>query len=404
MSDLELTRDVKDLLQYAVDHLKGSDRRIFMAKVVNILEWGGQREAERELGWNRGTIRKGQCELESGEPQKDNFSARGRKKTEEDLPNLFDDIRAIVEPTSQADPTFRTTQLYTPLTAKEVHRRLIEDKGYTDEELPCVRTIRTKLNDLDYRPQKVAKSKPIKKIPETDAIFEQVHRINQEADETEGVLRLSMDTKATVKIGPFSRGGKNRQGVDGVDHDFDPEKTLTPFGIFLPAYDETFLYFTESRVTADFMIDALELLWPTLKERFNPHTLVINSDNGSENNSHRTQFIKRLVEFARTHGVTIQLAYYPPYHSKYNPIERVWGVLENHWNGELLDTVDAALGLARTMTWNGKYPVVQSVEGIYETGVSLTKKAMEVYEAMIERLPGLEKWFVTIPPRPCLAQ
>ncbi|MGA9351992.1 MAG: ISAzo13 family transposase [Anaerolineae bacterium] len=370
-----------------------------MAKVVEALGTGGQRQAERELGWNRGTIRKGQGELENG-PISDNLSARGRKKAEDHLPNLLEDIQAIVEPTSQADPTFRTTQLYTPLTAEEVRRRLVDDKGYADEELPTRRTISTKLNGLDFHPQKVAKSKPSKKIPETDAIFEHLHQVNQESDAQEGVLRISMDAKATIKVGPFSRGGKSRQGVAACDHDFAPETTLTPLGIFLPAPAETFLLFTESKVTADFMVDALEIVWPSLEERFQVRTLVINLDCGPENNSHRTQFIKRMVEFALNHNITIRLAYYPPYHSKYNSIERVWGVLENHWNGELLDKVEKILGLARTMTYKGIHPVVRLVKGVYKTGVKLTKKAMKVYEDMIERLPGLEKWFVDIPPCP----
>jgi hypothetical protein len=400
MRILVLNEAVTDALQFAADHLKGSDRRMFMAKIVEALGQSGQRWAERELGWNRGVIRKGQGELENG-PWPDNFSARGRKKAEEHLPNLLEDIQAIVEPTSQADPTFKTTRLYTPLTAKEVRQRLTDDKGYAEETLPTRRTISTKLNALDFHPQMVSKSKPVKKIPETDAIFDHLHQVNQEADAQEGVLRLSLDAKARVKVGPFSRGGKSRQVVAGVDHDFDPETILTPFGVFLPAYAETYLFFTESKVTADFMVDALESLWPTLEERFHPHTLVINLDCGSETNSRRTQLIKRLVEFAHNHGVTIRLAYYPPYHSKYNPIERVWGVLENHWNGELLDKVEKVLGLARTMTYKGIHPVVQLVKGVYETGVKLTKKAMKAYEDMIERLPGLENWFVDIPP--CLA-
>jgi len=128
--------------------------------------------------------------------------------------------------------------------------------------------------------------------------------------------------------------------------------------------------------------------------------LVINADNGPETNSHRTQFVKRLVEFARKDKLTIRLAYYPPYHSKYNPIERVWAVLENHWNGELLDEVEKALGLASSMTWNGNHPVVELVKGVYKTGVKLTKKSMAAYETVIERLPGLEKWFVNIPSCP----
>jgi hypothetical protein len=162
-----------------------------------------------------------------------------------------------------------------------------------------------------------------KKIVQTDAIFSYVHSVNQIADQTDGVIRLSIDTKATVKVGDYSRGGYSRQGVKAADHDFNPEIVLKPFGIFLPAYNENYFYFTDSNVTADFMIDALEDLWPTLKARFNPHTIVINSDNGPENNSHRSQFMKRLIQFALKHQVSISLAYYPPYHSKYNPIERV---------------------------------------------------------------------------------
>lgn len=390
----------KSLLRYAADELKGSARRIFMAKTVQELGRGGQRWAECELEWNRGTIRKGQHELNSGFTCVDAFNARGRKPAEAHLPNLLDDIEAIVSPHSQADPTLKTTQLYTRLTAKEVRQQLIEQKGYSDEALPGVRTLNTKLNQLDYRLKRVAKSEPLKKIPETDAIFAQVHHINRAARETAGVLRLSWDAKAAVKIGPFSRGGLSRLSVAAADHDFTPDTVLTPFGIFLPDYEDLFLYFTESKVTSDFIVDALQLAWPVLQARFQPSLLVINADNGPENHSHRTQFIKRLVDFAHEHQVHIRLAYYPPYHSKYNPIERTWAVLETHWNGALLDQVDTALEFAKTMTWKGKRPVVQLVTGIYETGVKLTKAAMATYEKMIKRLPGLERWFVDIPACP----
>ena len=148
--------------------------------------------------------------------------------------------------------------------------RLIEEKGYTNHELPVVRTIGYKMNDLNFHPQTVAKCKPVKKIKETDAIFEQIFKINKETDNCGQSLRLSIDAKAKVKIGPFSRGGKNRQGANSVDHDFGPKKIVTPLGFFLPLYDETFLYFTESKVTADFIVDCLERLWPNLKKRFSP--------------------------------------------------------------------------------------------------------------------------------------
>jgi hypothetical protein len=128
MSILKLTEEVIELVEHAATHLKGSARRIFMAKVVHSLGPGGQRQAEGVLGWNRQVIRKGQGELEQG-PQTDNFCARGRKKAETHLPDLLTDIEAMVATTSQADPTFKTTQLYTPLTAEAVWQRLRDEKA-----------------------------------------------------------------------------------------------------------------------------------------------------------------------------------------------------------------------------------------------------------------------------------
>jgi hypothetical protein len=371
-----------------------------MGKVVDLLGWGGQSFAEQSLGWNRCTIRKGQAELQSGQAIEDRFEQRGRRRVEERLPNLLDDIRSIVEPSGQTDPTFRSTRIYSPLSAEEVRFRLITQCGYKDAELPCTRTLRNKLNDLDYRLRKVRKCRPLKKIPETDAIFEEVHRVNQSADQDEGVLRISLDAKATVKVGPFSRGGYSRQGENACDHDFQPETTLTPFGILLPQTGVNHLWFSQSKVTADFMVDRLEEIVPRWKEAFNLHTLVINADNGPESSGRRTQWLKRLVELSDAHQLTIQLAYYPPYHSKYNPVERLWGVLENHWRGEIIDSVDKALGLARSMTYRQLKPSVRKVTKVYQKGISVAKSAMRGIEARLERTEDLEHWFIKIVPQP----
>jgi transposase len=239
---------------------------------------------------------------------------------------------------------------------------------------------------------------PPKRVPQTDAIFEELKRVNPEADRAKDTLRISIDAKATVNIGPFSRRGRSRTKTKAADHDFKPEASLTPFGIFLPEHDDLWLYMARSKVTSDFIVDRLEQWWQEVRLRFlRVKTLVINLDNGPENHSRRSQFLKRIVGFARKHGLVIQLAYYPPYHSKYNPIERCWGILEMHWNGSLLDSVEAVLGFARSMTWKGKHPLVNVVETTYATGVKLTPEEMEVLEAEVIRLPSLEKWFVKIP-------
>ena len=212
---------------------------------------------------------------------------------------------------------------------------------------------------------------------------------------------MSMDAKATVKVGPFSRGGSSRVAVKAADHDFRPTATVTPVGLLLPEYDELFLSVVTSKVTSDCLVDQLAQWWGTVRGRFaHITTLVLNLDNGPENHSHRTQFMARLVGFAQQTGLRVHLAYYPPYHSKYNPIERCWGILETHWNGALLDSVEAVVQFAETMTWHGKQPVVRLVTTTYRTGVRLTKEAMEAVETQLGRLPGLEKWFVEIVPAP----
>jgi transposase len=224
-----------------------------------------------------------------------------------------------------------------------------------------------------------------------------VNQVNQAADAADDVLRISMDAKATVKVGPFARGGKSRVAVQAADHDFQPEGTVTPVGIFLPALDELFIYGCTSKVTSDCLMDRLIQWWESVRGRFAHITmLVINLDNGPENHSRRTQFMQRLVDFVQQYQVTVQLVSYPPYHSKYNAVERCWGILETHWNGALLDSIEAVLQFASSMSWKGQHPIVELVTTTYQTGVKLTKEAMEAVEAQITRLPELAKWFVDI--------
>ena len=394
---IELSEEIKSLYKRTAEKLKGSDRRQFMAEVVKSLGIGGQTWVERELGWNRRTIRNGRKELESGITNEDGRNRSGRNRVEEKLPNLLADLKLIVDEQSQTDPSFKSTRLYTRITVSEVRRQLIEQKGYRDEELPTKETIRLRLKDLGYKMSKVAKTKPIKVIPETEAIFEQVHAINQAADADPYSLRISIDAKVSVKVGEYDRGGKTRIPTQSLDHDFAPEITLTPYGIFVPEYNELFLFFVSSKLIADCIVDLIEHWWNQVKSQFSHiQKLIVNQDNGPENNSHRTQFMSRMVDFASESQLTLQLAYYPPYHSKYNPVERTFGWLEKHWNGSLLDSVETVLQFAQTLSFKGKNPVVTLVKKVYNTGVKLTQTAMTEVEKQINRLPNLPKWFIEI--------
>jgi len=158
----ELAEDLKNTYRKTAQVLKGSERRQFMARIVQALGSGGQSYAAREFHWGRNTIRKGMRELTSGIPIQDNFAGRGRHKTEEKLPHLLEDLRAIVDGQSQTDPTFTSNRLYTRLSAAEVRRQLIQQKGYPTEVLPSEETIRVKLNQLGYTLRTVQKSRPQK--------------------------------------------------------------------------------------------------------------------------------------------------------------------------------------------------------------------------------------------------
>ena len=214
-------------------------------------------------------------------------------------------------------------------------------------------------------------------------------------------LRISLDTKAKVKIGEFSRGGlaRGRAAVRAADHDVHPAAGLAPAGILEVDSGQLSIVLGASRDTSDFVAECLESWW-TDRRAAHPDTrrLLIDLDNGPEIASSRTQFMKRLVDFADRRQLTLELAYYPPHHSQYNPIERCWGILENHWNGALLTSIDIALDGARTMTWRGVRPLVQLLEDTYETGVRLSKAAFQPIAARLKRSEILPKWSVVIQP------
>ncbi len=204
-----------------------------------------------------------------------------------------------------------------------------------------------------------------------------------------------------MKVGEFSRGGKTRVTTNALDHDFSPEARVTPLGILLPAHDDLSIFMMSSKVTADCIVDCMDTWWADLRQRFPKVTrLTLLQDNGPENSGRRTQFLKRMIDFVQQHHIDIRLAYYPPYHSKYNPIERCWGVLERHWNGSLLDTVNTVVEFAKTMTWKGAHPVITMVNKTYSTGVTLGKTAMKAIEAKLQRRNGLEPWFVDVKYQP----
>ena len=387
----------------AAEKLTGSKKRAFQAKVAIDYLDSKPRLAETIFGWSRETVQLGLHEQRTGIVCVENFNARGNKKFEDKIPQLEADIRSLAEPDSQQDPKFQSEFQYTRMTAKAMRNALMTKKGWTNEDLPCEKTIGNILNRLDYRLRRVQKAKPIKKIKETDAIFDNVHKINLESDRREDSLRISIDTKAKVDLCDSSRGGTSRcqKATKANDHDMGIKEKLAPFGILDVLAGLLTIMFGTSFETSDFLVDCLEKWWDDNKDIYKHiNQLVINLDNGPQNSSQRTQFMKRMVEFADKYDIEIVLAYYPPYHSKYNPIERSWGMLEKHWSGTLLNSKEVTLEWAKTMTWKGIHPVVKLIETVYEKSVTVPKKIFKATIVdRINRDKVLSKYYMTIQPQ-----
>jgi hypothetical protein len=185
-----------------------------------------------------------------------------------------------------------------------------------------------------------------------------------------------------VLIGDLSRGGLTRGDPHACDHDLGCKEKYIPCGIVDEDTGHLSITFGSSYKTSDFIVDALEARWEALEapERAAVALLQIKMDNGPESSGVRTQFLHRMVQFADHIAKPIQLLYYPPYHSKYNPIERCWGILELHWNGTKLINVETMVEWAKSMTWKGIQPLVTLSHQVYQKGISLGKRLMSEIE------------------------
>ena len=222
-----------------------------------------------------------------------------------------------------------------------------------------------------------------------------------QSDTESETLRISIDTKAKIKLGEFSRGGRLRcfEPLRALDHDMEPSGILVPFGILEVKQKQFNVVYGNSRETSDFIVDGLAHWWRYNQRRYlHINRLQIDLDNGPELESHRTQFIKRIVDFSDKIRLPIELVYYPPYHSKYNSVEHCWGVLESHWSGALLTGLDAVREWTKTMRWDGIAPNVYFLDREYHRGVKLTAREMKPYSKRLLRTPSIERWSLVIQP------
>lgn len=330
-------------------------------------------------------------------PIESNKNKCGRKALTVIYPELKQDIIKIIEYSLSTDPRFKTEKQYVRLTIKEIKQQLIKTGKYEENSFNNS-SLNNLLNNMGYKLKKVNKIKPLKKIEETDDIFDNVHKKKEEAMNDNHTALISLDTKDKVLIGPFSRKGKNRIQIEAVDHELT-NNCLIPFGILDLKKDVPYFFNFTNKPTSLDLVDCIEEFWKENYLNSEVNKLAILLDNGPDNSGVRTIFLKGLINISKKYNIKIELIYYPPYHSKYNPVERLWARLENMWNGFLLESVDICLNFMKNLTWKNTKSVTKLKNVKYEKGLKVEKIEMQKLEIKhITRIEGIKKWSVVITP------
>lgn len=305
---------------------------------------------------------------------------RGRKLYEDNHPEIIDQLYEICEFVQHADKSLRDDTIYVDYTLSEMKEKLIEKYNYSKKDAPCENTIRRIIKDhFGYKLTKINKCQVLKKIPETDEIFDNVQKsILKLYNSSTNTIGWSIDDKAKYHLGNLSYGGKSYADKKALDHDTTFTETITPFGILDLITSQTYVFCTNSNSTAEFKADCMEkILLMELAKNPNINTLMLFLDNGPENNSSRSLWIYKLYELAKKYNIKIQLVYYPPYHSKYNRIEHYWGVLQKRLSKEIIINPEQLIAVINSTKWHGINSIGYYDTKVYEKGIKIDDQIME---------------------------
>ena len=327
---------------------------------------------------------------------------RGRKKFEITHPKIIQDIEEICRNTLHVDKSLKDEIIYHDVTLTNVRKELNKKYGYVDKNLPTEKTISRIMKEcLGYKITKVKKDKVFKRIKETDIIFNNVFKKMSEIKTNKNILAISIDDKVAKYIGKLSALGYSWLARHAFDHDTSPEYIVKPFGIMDIKEKIVHVFCTISNSTANFKVDCIEK-FIAKKLIVNPliNKIVIFLDNGPENSSRRKLWMKRIIELAIKYKITVELVYYPPYHSKYNLIEHFWGVLQKHWSGLIIDTLDKLIGAINSTTWNGNNAIGYLCKKEYPKGEDVDLKYLNKLIANHVQYPNddIKKWSLLITP------
>lgn len=305
-------------------------------------------------------------------------------------------LEALKEQTA-GDP-MRPEVRWTNLACWEIADALA-DAGY-----PVSRNIVRQLLKLNgYARRKAQKSLAMGCHADQDAQFKNIRLLKQEY-QAMGYPVISMDTKKKERLGNFYRDGKvyTQEAIKTFDHDFTSasEGVVIPHGLYDVQRNEGYLFLGNSRDTSEFACDNLYRWWMQYGLHYYPQadSVLLLCDGGGSNNANHYLFKEDLQKLADRIGIEIRVAHYPPYTSKYNPIEhRLFPHVTRACQGVVFDSLETVKQLmAKTRTRTGLEVVVETVDKIYQTGRQYAQDFKQTMTIAFDS--HLPKWNYTAAP------
>lgn len=397
---IEYSAELENNMKSLYNSLSEKDRRRYAAIEAKKLGHGGIRYIATLLGCDEKTIRKGIAELDNEECMRQatiRRSGGGRTPKLKKCPDINEVFLEILRKHTAGDPMDEKIK-WTNLTRGEIRIEL-QKRGFK----VSVNLVKKLLKKHGFVKRKALKKKSTGKHKNRNQQFEKIAKLRAEYENSNNPI-ISIDAKKKEFIGNLYRDGEleTTETIEVFDHDFPDlaEQKATPYAIYDLKNNESFVNISTSNDTSDFVCDSIKIWWNTLgKKRYPDATsILILADSGGSNSSRHHVFKESLQKLSNKLGLELRIAHYPPYTSKWNPIEhRVFPHITRSLSGVILLSISMLKELIKkTKTKTGLKVFVRVSKKIYETG---KKVASDFYEhANIKFDKVLGKWNYTVSP------
>jgi hypothetical protein len=391
-------RDVEQTMRAFYQSLRENDRRRYAAVEAAKLGHGGIEYISKLLGIDPKTIHQGQRDLDDlpeGPAPRVRKTGGGRKRRLDHDPKIDEDFRKVLVNHTAGSPT-QESLIWTDLTRTEIVDLMQECGSYVS-----VHIVDQLLDRYDYHERKALRMEPLSRHPDRNSQFETIARLKHEYLDSADPI-LSIDRKSRELLGNFFRSGTlfTRETIRVFDHDFAEfaQGVVLPHGIYDLKQNRGYIHLGMSHDTSEFACDCLKDWWERFGCTAYPHakSLMLLCDGGGSNpaDTDRGQahlFRTDVQRLANDLGMEIRVTHYPPYASKYNPIEhRLFPHLTRVCKGVIFQSVELVAELMRkAKTRTGLSVVVDILDKVYETGRKVdqaTKDAVKlVRDAVLPR-------------------